>query len=140
VALRPHNLVLEITERTAIEDFEAFGRELDRLRRIGFLVAIDDVGTGYSSLQTISEVPADFLKIDISLIKNIHQSLIKQDLVHSLLQVASRTRTRVIAEGIETAEEHQALRACGVRYGQGFYFARPAPAFPVLTRDGKGSA
>jgi EAL domain-containing protein (putative c-di-GMP-specific phosphodiesterase class I)/GGDEF domain-containing protein len=140
VALRPHNLVLEITERTAIEDFESFGRELERLRRIGFLVAIDDVGTGYSSLQTISEIPADFLKIDISLIKNLHQSLIKQDLVHSLLQVASRTRTRVIAEGIETAEEYQALRACGVRYGQGFYFARPAPAFPVLARGGKGSA
>jgi EAL domain-containing protein (putative c-di-GMP-specific phosphodiesterase class I)/GGDEF domain-containing protein len=140
VELRPHNLVLEITERTAIEDFEMFGRELDRLRRIGFLVAIDDVGTGYSSLQTISEIPADFLKIDISLIKNLHQSLIKQDLVHSLLQVASRTRTRVIAEGIETAEEYHALRACGVRYGQGFYFARPAPAFPVLARGGKGSA
>jgi len=140
VALRPHNLVLEITERTAIEDFESFGRELEHLRRIGFLVAIDDVGTGYSSLQTISEVPADFLKIDISLIKNIHQSLIKQDLVHSLLQVASRTRTRVIAEGIETEEEYRALRACGVRYGQGFYFARTAPAFPVLARGGKGSA
>jgi EAL domain-containing protein (putative c-di-GMP-specific phosphodiesterase class I) len=140
VALRPHNLVLEITERTAIEDFESFGRELDRLRRLGFLVAIDDVGTGYSSLQTISEVPADFLKIDISLIKNLHQSLIKQDLVHSLLQVASRTRTRVIAEGIETAEEYQALRSCGVRYGQGFYFARPAPAFPLIARGGKGSA
>jgi EAL domain-containing protein (putative c-di-GMP-specific phosphodiesterase class I)/GGDEF domain-containing protein len=140
VALRPHNLVLEITERTAIEDFESFGRELERLRRLGFLVAIDDVGTGYSSLQTISEVPADFLKIDISLIKNIHQSLIKQDLVRSLLQVAARTRTRVIAEGIETAEEYQALRACGVRYGQGYYFARPAPAFPALSRGGRGSA
>jgi EAL domain-containing protein (putative c-di-GMP-specific phosphodiesterase class I) len=140
VALQPHHLVLEITERTAIEDFEAFGRVLERLRRLGFLVAIDDVGTGYSSLQTISEVPADFLKIDMSLIKNIHQSLIKQDLVHSLLQVASRTRTRVIAEGIESAEEVRALRACGVRYGQGFYFARPAPAFPALARGASGSA
>ena len=88
----------------------------------------------------MSEVAADFLKIDISLIKNIHRSLIKQDLVHSLLQVAARTRTRVIAEGIETTEEYQALRACGVRYGQGFYFARPAPAFPVLARGGPGTA
>jgi len=140
VALRPHNLVLEITERSAIEDFESFNRGLERLRRSGFLVAIDDVGTGYSSLQAISEVPADFLKVDISLIKNIHQSLIKQDLVHSLLQVAARTRTRVIAEGIETPEEHQALRACGVRYGQGFFFARPAPSFPALARGGRGSA
>ncbi len=140
VALQPNNLVLEITERTAIGDFEAFGRELEKLRRLGFLVAIDDVGTGYSSLQTISEVAADFLKIDISLIKNIHQSLIKQDLVHSLLRVASRTAARVIAEGIETAEEQQALRACGVRFGQGFYFARPAPAFPAVGRGGSGTA
>ena len=140
VGLQPSNLVLEITERTEILDFQAFGRELEQLRRIGFLVAIDDVGTGYSSLQTVSEVAADFLKIDISLIKNIHQSLIKQDLVHSLLQVASRTRTRVIAEGIETEEEYRALRTCGVRLGQGFYFARPAPAFPVLARGGLGTA
>jgi len=140
VALQPQNLVLEITERTAIEDFESFGRELERLRRSGFLVAIDDVGTGYSSLQAISEVPADFLKIDISLIKNVHQSLIKQDLVRSLLQVASRTRMRVIAEGIETREECQALRACGVRYGQGFYFGRPGPAFPGLAPGRKGLA
>jgi EAL domain-containing protein (putative c-di-GMP-specific phosphodiesterase class I) len=133
-ALRPRNLVLEITERTAIEDFEVFGRELDGLRRQGFLVAIDDVGTGYSSLQAVSELQADFLKIDMALIKNLHQSLIKQDLVHSLLQVASRTRTRVIAEGIEIEEEYRALRSCGVRYAQGFYFARPAPAFPALDR------
>jgi EAL domain-containing protein (putative c-di-GMP-specific phosphodiesterase class I) len=138
-ALLPRNLVLEITERTAIDDFEAFGRELDRLRRLGFLVAIDDVGTGYSSLQTVSEVQADFLKIDMCLIKNIHHSLIKQDLVHSLLQVASRTQTRVIAEGIETEEEYRALRSCGVRYGQGFYFARPAPAFPAIDRGRTGS-
>ncbi|OLC54599.1 MAG: hypothetical protein AUH92_03665 [Acidobacteria bacterium 13_1_40CM_4_69_4] len=140
VGLKPSNLVLEITERTEIPDFQALGRELERLRRLGFLVAIDDVGTGYSSLQTVSELPADFLKIDISLIKDIHRSLIKQDLVQSLLQVASRTRTRVIAEGIETDEEYRALRACGVRLGQGFYFARPAPAFPVLARGGLGTA
>ena len=67
-------------------------------------------------------------------------SIIKQDLVRSLLQVAARTRARVIAEGIETPEECEALRDCGVRYGQGFYFARPAPAFPVLARGGWGSA
>jgi EAL domain-containing protein (putative c-di-GMP-specific phosphodiesterase class I) len=138
-ALQPRNLVLEITERTAIEDFEAFGHELDGLRRLGFLVAIDDVGTGYASLQAVSEVQADFLKIDISLIKNIHQSLIKQDLVHSLLQVAARTRSRVIAEGIESAEEYRTLRDCGVRYGQGFYFGPPAPAFAPMARGAVGT-
>jgi EAL domain-containing protein (putative c-di-GMP-specific phosphodiesterase class I) len=140
VALRPQNLVLEITERCAILDFEVFCRELTALRREGFLVAIDDVGTGYSSLQSITEVQPDFLKIDISLIKNVHQSLIKQELVHSMLQVASRIGARVIAEGIESEEEYRTLRICGVRYGQGFYFARPAPAFPTIIRGRLGSA
>jgi len=138
MALRPSNLVLEITERCAIADFEAFCSALGRLRRQGYLVAIDDVGTGYSSLQSITEVQPDFLKIDISLIKKIHQSLIKQELVQSLLQVGARIGAQVIAEGIETAEEHRVLRSCGVRYGQGFYFARPAPAFPTKLTGGRG--
>ncbi len=140
MAILPRNVVLEITERTAIEDFEAFGREMDRLRRQGFLVAIDDVGTGYSSLQTISEVQPDFIKVDISLIKNIHQSLIKQELVRSLLNVGARIRAQVIAEGIETEEEYRALRACGVRYGQGFFFARPAPTFGPPAGGRRGTA
>lgn len=136
-ALQPRNLVLEITERTSIQDFEAFGRELGPLRRRGFLVAIDDVGTGYSSLQTITEVQPDFIKIDLSLIKNIHRSLIKQELVQSLLTVGSRIGAQVIAEGIETEDEYRTLRRCGVRYGQGYYFARPAPPFPGLARGGR---
>jgi EAL domain-containing protein (putative c-di-GMP-specific phosphodiesterase class I)/GGDEF domain-containing protein len=136
IDLRPGNLVLEISERTGIEDFEAFGRELALVRREGFLVAIDDVGTGYSSLQAITELQPDYLKIDISLVKNIHQSLIKQELVRSLLQVAARLGAQVIAEGIESAAEYRTLRGCGVRYGQGFYLARPAPSCsPRLVRD-----
>lgn len=132
--LQPRNLVLEISERTAIADFEVFGRDLAQIRRLGFLVAIDDVGTGYSSLQAISEVQPDFIKVDISLIKNIHRSLIKQELVRSLLQVAVSFGAKVIAEGIEIPEECRTLRRCGVRYGQGFFFARPALPFPALER------
>lgn len=131
-ALEPHHLVLEITERTSIDDFEAFGRGLEPLRRQGFLVAIDDVGTGYSSLQTITEVQPEFIKVDLSLVKNIHRSLIKQELVHSLLQVGARIGAQVIAEGIEAEEEARTLRRCGVRYGQGYFFARPGPGFPGL--------
>jgi EAL domain-containing protein (putative c-di-GMP-specific phosphodiesterase class I) len=106
---------------------------LGELRVLGIRLSIDDVGTGYSSLQTITEVEPDFIKIDLSLIKNIHRSLIKQELVHSLLHVAARIGARVIAEGIETEDEYRTLRRCGVRYGQGFWFARPAPPFPGLT-------
>ena len=134
--LEPRHLVLEITERTSIDDFEAFGRGLEPLRRQGFLVAIDDVGTGYSSLQTLTEVQPEFIKVDLSLVKNIHRSLIKQELVSSLLQVGSRIGAQVIAEGIESEEEVRTLRRCGVRYGQGYWFARPGPGFPALQRQG----
>ncbi len=134
--IEPRNLVLEISERTGITDFESFGRDLESIRKRGILIAIDDVGTGYSSLQAISEVQPDFIKVDISLVKNIHQSLIKQELVRSLLRVAARIGAKVVAEGIETEEECRTVRSCGVRYGQGYYFARPAPPFAALQRQG----
>jgi EAL domain-containing protein (putative c-di-GMP-specific phosphodiesterase class I)/GGDEF domain-containing protein len=133
--IEPRNLVLEISERTGIVDFESFGRDLQSIRKQGILIAIDDVGTGYSSLQAISEVQPDFIKVDISLVKNIHQSLIKQELVRSLLRVAARIGAQVIAEGIESEEECRSLRSCGVRYGQGYFFARPAPPFAALHRQ-----
>lgn len=121
------DVVLEITERTGIEDFDSFGKRLERIRARGFQVAIDDVGTGYSSLQTISEVRPEFLKIDHSLVKNIHESLIKQEIVSSILQLGGRIGSRVIAEGIEAEEEHEMIRAFGVELGQGFLFGAPGP-------------
>ncbi|PYQ13451.1 MAG: hypothetical protein DMH00_04335 [Acidobacteria bacterium] len=121
------DVVLEITERTGIDNFETFGRRLERIRARGFQLAIDDVGTGYSSLQTISEVRPEFLKIDHSLVKNIHQSLIKQEIVASILQIGARIGSRVIAEGIEVEEEHEMIRAFGVQLGQGFLLGAPEP-------------
>lgn len=129
------SIVFEITERTAIKDFRAFGRGVDLLRKEGYQVAIDDVGTGYSTLQAISEVQPEFLKIDMSLIRNIDQSLIKRGLVSSLVEMGEKIRACVIAEGIERREEMQALLECGVQYGQGYYFARPAPPFPTVSRS-----
>ncbi len=128
------SVVLEITERDGIEDFEAFGRRLARIRDHGFQVAIDDVGTGYSSLQTISEVRPEFLKIDLSLVQGIHRNLIKQEIVSSILQIGERIGAKVIAEGIESEEEFEAVRGFGVALGQGFYFGVPAPHLP----SGKG--
>jgi len=121
------DVVLEITERSGIEDFDQFGRRLEEIRSMGFQVAIDDVGTGYSSLQTISEVRPDFLKIDHSLVKEIHESLIKQEIVASILQLGERIGSKVIAEGIEREEELEMIRAFGVQLGQGFLFGAPGP-------------
>jgi len=127
--LPPGGVVLEITERSGIEDFEKFRRRLEALRELGFQVAIDDVGTGYSSLQTISEVRPEFLKVDHSLVQGIHRSLIKQEIVTSILQIGDRIGAQVIAEGIESEEEFEAVKGFGVRLGQGFLLGAPEPDF-----------
>lgn len=126
-------IVLEITERNAIGDFAGLRRGVDRLRSRGVQVAIDDVGTGYSTLQAISELQPDFLKVDMSLIRNIDRSLIKRGMVSCLVEMGEKIRACIIAEGIERIGEMQALQECGVRYGQGFLLARPAPLFPTVT-------
>jgi EAL domain-containing protein (putative c-di-GMP-specific phosphodiesterase class I)/GGDEF domain-containing protein len=126
------DVVLEITERSGIEDFDSFGRRLEEIRALGFQLAIDDVGTGYSSLQTISEVRPEFLKIDHSLITGIHESLIKQEIVGSILQLGERIGSKVIAEGVEREEEYEMIRGFGVQLGQGYLFGAPGPR-PVGT-------
>jgi EAL domain-containing protein (putative c-di-GMP-specific phosphodiesterase class I)/GGDEF domain-containing protein len=127
--LPPGRVVLELTERSGIEDFEQFRRRLETLRERGFQVAIDDVGTGYSSLQTISEVRPEFLKIDHSLVQGVHRSLIKQEIVSSILQIGDRIGSQVIAEGIESEEEFEKVKGFGVRLGQGFLLGAPEPDF-----------
>ena len=96
------------------------------LRGIGFAIAIDDMGAGYSSLQAVAEVEPDYLKFDISLVRDIHLSPIKRNLLEMLVALAGKIHARVIAEGVESAPEFEALRGMGVHFAQGFYFAEPA--------------
>jgi EAL domain-containing protein (putative c-di-GMP-specific phosphodiesterase class I)/GGDEF domain-containing protein len=119
------DIVLEITERVAVTSWQSFRRHLADLRHSGFAVAIDDMGAGYSSLHTVAEIEPDYLKFDISLVRDIHLSPIKQDLLGSLVDLARKIDAKVIAEGVEKAEEYVALREMGVTFGQGYYFARP---------------
>lgn len=119
------DIVLEITERVAVTSWQSFRRHLAGLRQSGFAVAIDDMGAGYSSLHTVAEIEPDYLKFDISLVRDIHLSPIKQDLLGSLVDLARKIDAKVIAEGVEKAEEYETLRAMGVTFGQGYYFARP---------------
>jgi EAL domain-containing protein (putative c-di-GMP-specific phosphodiesterase class I) len=125
--LGPDSVVLEIAERASVADLSLFRRRLDQVRELGFLVALDDIGTGYSSLQAISEIAPDFLKIDISLTRDIHKSLIKQELMLTLTDMAARLSARVVAEGIEAEEEREALVERGVELGQGFLLGEPVP-------------
>jgi len=129
--ITPDRIVLEITERAAITDFASFRSTLEYVRALGFNVAVDDAGAGYGSLQCLAEVHPEWLKIDISLIRNIDTDEIRAQLVGSLVTFADNIGVSLIAEGIETEGELAKLRELGVRYGQGFLFSLPVPPFPA---------
>ena len=107
------------------EPIPTYQEVLRDLKRQGFGLAIDDMGAGYSSLQALVEVEPDYLKFDISLVRDIHLSPIKRNLMETLVVLAGKIGARVVAEGIETAGEYAALRDMGVRLGQGRYLAPP---------------
>lgn len=129
--MTPADVVWELCERHAIEDYEAFGKLMQAHTSMGFNVAIDDVGTGYSSIQTITHVRPLFLKIDISLVKGIEDNLLKQELVLSLLALGNNIHAQVIAEGVETQKEMQTLKDLGIEFGQGYLYGKPSRQFPV---------
>jgi EAL domain-containing protein (putative c-di-GMP-specific phosphodiesterase class I) len=132
LGLRHDGVVLEITERVAIQEWGKFKKVLREFRNYGFHIAIDDMGAGYSSLQAIAELEPDFLKFDISLVRNIHENLIKMGLLETLVALSDKIGAKVIAEGIEDRREYEALRELGVALGQGYYFAIPSPDFPSI--------
>ncbi len=126
LGLTPNCLVLEVTERVAVTEWREFRRILDKVREAGLLVAIDDLGAGYSSLRAVGEIEPDYMKFDFSLVQDLHRSPIKQDLFETLATLTRKIGARAIAEGIEVAEELEAVRKHGVDLGQGYLFARPA--------------
>lgn len=119
------NFVLELTERAAIEDYNAFRGLLNEFREKGIEVAIDDAGSGYASLEAIASLAPDYLKITKGLVSTLADEPIKQDLVRMLVDLASKIGAKVIAEGIETEEEYQTCRDLGIDLLQGYYLAHP---------------
>lgn len=124
--LTPADVVLEITEHSAIEDYATFRDALDHYRNQGYLIALDDVGAGYSSLQSVAELHPDYLKIDRSLIKGVNADPIKWALLETFVTFSKRIGCRIIAEGVETTEEMRTVVQLGVDYIQGFFVAKPA--------------
>lgn len=124
--LRPEQVVLEITERHCIQDFTLFHRTLDHYRSQGFQVAVDDVGTGYSGLWSIAELRPEFIKIDMSLVRNVDTNPVKRALLETFVAFADKIGSRLIAEGIETESELTTVMHLGVHLGQGYFLARPA--------------
>jgi diguanylate cyclase (GGDEF)-like protein len=130
--LTPANIVFEITERLAIENFASFKRALASYTAMGFGVAIDDVGTRHSNLETVMSLRPHFIKISDVLVRGIARSTVKREMLRSLRHIAETIDAVMIAEGIEHQEDVVAIRDIGMRYGQGYYMARPGPAFPSL--------
>jgi EAL domain-containing protein (putative c-di-GMP-specific phosphodiesterase class I)/DNA-binding response OmpR family regulator len=118
-------VVLEVTERSAIRDVPVFRDALRELRRHGFRIAIDDAGSGYASLQSIAELRPNFLKVANTLVTGLHTDTIKRDVVEMLVNLARRIDAVCVAEGIETPQDLEECRRLGIPYGQGFYLAVP---------------
>ncbi len=133
--LTPANIVFEITERLAIENFASFKRALGAYTAMGFGIAIDDVGTRHSNLETVMSLRPHFIKISDVLVRGIARSTVKREMLRSLRHIADTIDAVMIAEGIEHVEDVVALRDLGLRYGQGYYMARPAPPFVSLKDD-----
>lgn len=120
-------VVLEITERAALEGIPEASQRIRSLRVMGYRLALDDLGAGYAGLSTYTILEPEIVKLDMSLIRGLDRELVKQKLVRSFVEVCHELGTQVVAEGIETPEERGAATSLGCDLLQGFLIGRPAP-------------
>ena len=126
--LEPGYLELEITEGVTIKDIETTVRQLKELKQMGVLISIDDFGTGYSSLSYLKRFPIDKLKVDQSFVRDISTSADDASIVQTIISMGHGLRLKVIAEGVETAEQLAFLKERGCDEIQGYYFSKPLTA------------
>ncbi len=126
LGLNPQSISIEIIESN-VQDLDALKKFIQTYREYGFLIALDDVGAGHSNLNRIPLLKPDILKIDRYLVHNISQDFYKQEVFKSLVGLAHRIGTMIVAEGIETEEEALFVTELGVDMMQGFYFYEPEP-------------
>jgi diguanylate cyclase (GGDEF)-like protein len=132
-ALDPRHIVLEITETALTSDIAGGVAALNALKALGVRIAIDDFGSGFSSLSTLTDLPVDILKIDRSFVSGSASSTPSVPMLESILDLARKFSLDVVAEGIEDREQCQLLQDLGCKLGQGFLLARPMPALAVAT-------
>jgi EAL domain-containing protein (putative c-di-GMP-specific phosphodiesterase class I) len=123
-------VVLEITERAALDRIHELGSRVTRLRTLGYRIAIDDLGAGYAGLTSFAQLEPEVVKVDMSLIRGIDRSPVKQKLVRSIISLCTELGIQLVAEGIETPEERDTLVALGGDLCQGYLFAKPGRGFP----------
>lgn len=126
-------LMFEVTEGEQVQDAEHLKGIFKEYSRQGFTTAIDDFGAGYSGLNLLANFQPHIIKLDMALTRNLHQDRVRQAIVSGIVLVADRLGIRIVAEGIEQSGEREALRELGIRYMQGYLFARPQiGALPVI--------
>jgi EAL domain-containing protein (putative c-di-GMP-specific phosphodiesterase class I) len=119
-------VVIEVSEKEVVGDYQAFRGVLDRLRGNGLEIAIDDAGSGYSGLESILQLRPQYIKVANTIVQNLHEETIKRGVITALASVGREIDAALIAEGIEQPEELKALVDLGVNYGQGFLLGRPS--------------
>ncbi len=130
--IEPARVVIEITENQPTFDFEAMRSALLHYRSMGFKIAIDDLGEGFSSLRLWSELRPEFIKVDMHFVQGVDHDPIKLQFLKSIQSIAESCGTHVIAEGVETEAELKVVRDIGIALGQGYFIARPSPTPPLL--------
>jgi EAL domain-containing protein (putative c-di-GMP-specific phosphodiesterase class I) len=133
----PDRVVVEITESTAMADPDRTQKILSELHAWGFTLALDDFGTGYSSLARLKHMPVDVLKIDRAFVHDVNNDMSQASMVRAMIQLAQGLDMIPLAEGVETPQEYEFLRANGCRLAQGFLFSKPVPAEDVPALAGR---
>ena len=127
LSIPPHRIVFEITEAYAQHSLDTLVQNILRLRAMGVRIAVDDLGSGIASLSHMARLAPDFIKVDKSLVRDVHRHPYQAALLNAMAVFAQRMRVGYIVEGIETTEELQAVIDADVPWGQGFIFGEPQP-------------
>ncbi|MBI5162189.1 MAG: EAL domain-containing response regulator [Micrococcales bacterium] len=125
-------IILEITEREALKNVENVRARVFALRRLGFRIAIDDLGAGYSALTSFAELEPEIVKIDMSLVRSVHREPLKRRIIRLVVGLCSQLGITAVAEGVETLDEFETLRELGCDVMQGFLLARPGNPLPQV--------
>jgi EAL domain-containing protein (putative c-di-GMP-specific phosphodiesterase class I) len=138
----PEDIKLEITEGVLMKDPEQAAETLKACRALGGTIALDDFGTGYSSMSYLSRFPIDTLKIDRSFVQALHTDRASHSIVNAIVALGWGLDIPTVAEGIESADDADALLAIGCAYGQGYHFSKPVPERDAIAylRAGRHSA
>ena len=131
-ALAEH-VVLEITERMSLDHISHVQEKVTMLRELGFKIALDDLGAGYAGLTSFTLLEPEFVKLDMSLVRDIHETPTKRKIVRSMVSLCHDMGKQIVAEGIESAKERDVLLDLGCDLLQGYLFAKPGRPFPAVS-------